>query len=70
MIRYKNESFAGTGGGVVEVEEGKESEVDDEVEADVEVDGLEMDADMGEGAGVEKNLVLAAERAPLMKESG
>ena len=54
----------------MEVEEGKEGEVDDEVEADVEVDGLEMDADMGEGAGVEKNLVLAAERAPLMKESG
>ena len=33
-------------GGVVEVEEGEEGEVDDEVEADVEVDGLEMDADM------------------------
>ena len=29
-----------------------------------------MDVDMEEGAGVEKNLVLAAERAPLMKESG
>ena len=53
-----------------EVEEGEEGKVDDEVGVGVEVGGLEMDADMGEGAGVEKNLVLAAERAPLMKESG
>ena len=39
----------------------------------VEVDGLELRTDMEEGvgdAGVEKNLVFAAERAPLMKESG
>ena len=57
-------------GGVGEVEEGEEGKVDDEVGVGVEVGGLEMDADMGEGAGVEKNLVLAAERAPLMKESG
>ena len=53
-------------GRVVEVDEGEETNVDEEARMGVEVDGLEM----GEGAGVEKNLVLAAERAPLMKESG
>ena len=53
-------------GRVVEVDEGEETNVDEEAGMGVEVDGLEM----GEGAGVEKNLVLAAERAPLMKESG
>ena len=57
-------------GRVVEVDEGEEAEVDDEVGVGVEVGGLEMDVDMEEGAGVEKNLVLAAKRAPLMKESG
>ena len=53
-------------GRVVEVDEGEETNVDEEAGMGVEVDGLEM----GEGAGVEKNLVLAAERAPLMKELG
>ena len=57
-------------GGMVVVDEGEEARVDDEVRVGVEVDGSEMDVDMEEGAGVEKNLVLAAERAPLMKESG
>ena len=57
-------------GRVVEVDEGEEAMVDEEVGMGVEVGGLEMDDDMEEGAGVEKNLVLAAERAPLMKESG
>ena len=57
-------------GRVVEMEEGEEGKVDGEVVVGVEVDGLEMDVDMEEGAGVEKNLVLAAKRAPLMKESG
>ena len=57
-------------GMVVEVGEGEVGKVDDEVGVGVDVDGLEMDVDMEEGAGVEKNLVLAAERAPLMKESG
>ena len=55
---------------MVDVVEGEEAKVDDEVGVGVEVDGSEMDVDMEEGAGVEKNLVLAAERAPLMKESG
>ena len=50
----------------VEVDEGEETKVDEEAGMGVEVDGLEM----GVGVGVEKNLVLAAERAPLMKESG
>ena len=54
-------------GMVVEVEEGEVGKVDDEVGVGVEVDGLEMDVDMEEGARVEKYLVLAAERAPLMK---
>ena len=53
-------------GRVVGVDEGEETKVDEEAGMGVEVDGLEM----GEGAGVEKNLVLAAESAPLMKESG
>ena len=57
-------------GRVVDVDEGEEAMVDEEVGMGVEVGGLEMDDDMEEGAGVEKNLVLAAERAPLMKESG
>ena len=51
---------------MVEVDEGEETKVDEEAGMEVEVDGLEM----GVGVGVEKNLVLAAERAPLMKESG
>ena len=50
---------------MVGVDEGEETKVDEEAGMGVEVDGLEM----GEGAGVEKNLVLAAESAPLMKES-
>ena len=53
-------------GRVVGVDEGEETKVDEEAGMGVEVDGLEM----GEGAGVEKNLVLAGESAPLMKESG
>ena len=53
-------------GRVVEVDEGEETKVDEEAGMGVEVDGLEM----GEGAGVEKNLVLAAERGPLIKKSG
>ena len=57
-------------GRVVEVDEGEETNVDEEAGMGVEVDGLEMDVDMEEGAGLEKNLVLAADRAPLMKESG
>ena len=57
-------------GRVVDGDEGEEAMVDEEVGMGVEVSGLEMDDDMEEGAGVEKNLVLAAERAPLMKESG
>ena len=57
-------------GRVVEVDEGEETKVDEEAGMGVEVDGLEMDVDMEEGAGLEKNLVLAADRAPLMKESG
>ena len=55
---------------MVETDEGEEAKVDDEVGVGVEVDGLEMDVDMEEGAGVGNNLVLAAERSPLMKESG
>ena len=55
---------------VVEVDTGDDARLDVEVEMGVEVDGLEIGADMEEGGGVEKNLVLAAERAPLMKESG
>ena len=58
----------GREGRVVDVDEGEE--VDEGVGMGMEVGGLEMDDDMEEGAGVEKNLVLAAERAPLMKESG
>ena len=57
----------------VEVETGDETRLDVVVGMGVEVDGLELGTDMEEGvgdAGVEKNLVLAAERAPLMKESG
>ena len=46
---------------MVEVDEGEETKVDEEAGMGVEVDGLEM----GVGVGVEKNLVLAAERAPL-----
>ena len=60
----------GREGRVVDVDEGEEAMVDEEVGMGVEVGGLEMDDDMEEGAGVENNLVLAAERAPLMKESG
>ena len=60
----------GRAGRVVEVDEGEETNVDEEAGMGVEVDGLEMDVDMEEGAGLEKNLVLAADRAPLMKESG
>ena len=56
-----------TGGKVMDVDEGEEAKVDEEVGMGVNVDGLEMDVDMEEGAGVEKNLVLAAERKPLMK---
>ena len=56
----------GREGRVVGVDEGEEAKVDEEAGMGVEVDGLEME----EGAGVEKNLVLAAKRAPLMKESG
>ena len=37
-------------GMVVEVEEGEVGKVDDEVGVGVEVDGLEMDVDMEEGA--------------------
>ena len=58
----------GREGRVVDVDEGEE--VDEGVGMGMEVGGLEMDDDMEDGAGVEKNLVLAAERAPLMKESG
>ena len=54
----------------MEVDEDEETKVDEEAGMGVEVDGLEMDVDMEEGAGLEKNLVLAADRAPLMKESG
>ena len=57
----------------VEVDTDDDARLDVEVGMGVEVDGLEMGADMEEGvggAGVEKNFVLAAERAPLMKESG
>ena len=56
----------------VEVGTGDDARLDVEVRMGVEVDGLEMGADMEGvgGAGVEKNFVLAAERAPLMKESG
>ena len=53
----------------VEVDTGDDARLDVELGMGVEVDGLEMGADM-EGVGVEKNFVLAAERAPLMKESG
>ena len=60
----------GREGRVVDVDEGEEAMVDELLGMGVEVGGLEMDDDMEEGAGVEKNLVLAAERAPLMKESG
>ena len=49
---------------MVEVDEGEETKVDEEAGMGVEVDGLEM----GVGVGVEKNLVLAAERAPLMNK--
>ena len=52
------------------MDEGEEIKVDEEARMGVEVDGLEMDVDMEEGTGLEKNLVLAADRAPLMKESG
>ena len=45
------------------VDEGEETKVDEEAGMGVEVDGLEM----GEDAGLEKNLVWAAERAPLIK---
>ena len=56
----------------MEVDTGDDARLDVEVRMGVEVDGLEMGADMEGvgGAGVEKNFVLAAERAPLMKESG
>ena len=56
---------------MVEVELGDDARLDEGM--GVGVDGLEMDVDMdggAGGAGVEKNLVLAAERAPFMKESG
>ena len=57
----------------VEVETGDETRLDVEVGMGVEVDGLELGTDVEArvgDAGVEKNLVFAAERAPLMKESG
>ena len=60
-------------GRMVEVELGDDARLDVDEGMGVGVDGLEMDVDMdggAGGAGVEKNLVLAAERAPFMKESG
>ena len=45
-------------------------EVDVEEGRGVAMDGWVEDMDMEGVAGVEKNLVLAAERAPLMKKPG